>query len=83
MSNKQQMTVQWFAFELSKLGLLPDGVPDDIYKQAKEMERERMIDFSLICVFGDTDVDPIIRRAFAEVFNETYAGKDDKQDQQI
>ena len=41
MSNKQQTAVEWFAFELSKLGLLPDGVPDDIYKQAKEMEKEQ------------------------------------------
>jgi hypothetical protein len=41
-NNKQQTTLEWFAFELSKLGLLPDGVPDDIYKQAKEMEKERM-----------------------------------------
>ncbi len=43
MSNKQQTAVEWFAFELSKLGLLPDGVPDDIYKQAKEIEKERTI----------------------------------------
>jgi hypothetical protein len=41
-NNKQQTTLEWFAFELSKLGLLSDGVPDDIYKQAKEMEKERM-----------------------------------------
>jgi len=46
-NNKQQTAVQWFAFELSKLGLLPDGVPDDIYKRAKEMEKERMIDFAI------------------------------------
>lgn len=41
-SNQKQTAVQWFAFELSKLGLLPDGVPDDIYKQAKEMEKEHI-----------------------------------------
>jgi len=40
-NDKQQTTLEWFAFELSKLGLLPDGVPDDIYKQAKEMEKEQ------------------------------------------
>lgn len=43
MSDKQQTAVQWFAFELSKLGLLPDGVPDDIYKQAKEIEKQKSI----------------------------------------
>jgi hypothetical protein len=43
-NDKQQTTLEWFAFELSKLGLLPDGVPDDIYKQAKEMEKEQKAD---------------------------------------
>ena len=45
-NNKQQTTLEWFAFELSKLGLLPDGVPDDIYKQAKEMETEQKYKFA-------------------------------------
>ena len=34
--------VGWLLFELSKNGLLPDGIPDDIYEQAKEMEKEQM-----------------------------------------
>jgi hypothetical protein len=90
MSNeKQQTAVQWLVeqFTFKTIGgvYTTDGIDDvtNLVEQSKEMEKERMIDFALICVFGDTDVDPIIRRAFAEVFNETYAGKDDKQDQQI
>jgi hypothetical protein len=47
-NNKQQTAVQWFAFELSKLGLLPDGVPDDIYKQAKEMEKDYYTEFEVL-----------------------------------
>jgi hypothetical protein len=38
-----QTAVQWFAFELSKLGLLPHGVPNELYEQAKQMEKEQMI----------------------------------------
>jgi HEPN domain-containing protein len=36
--------VGWLLFELSKNGLLPDGIPDDIYEQAKEMEKEQIGD---------------------------------------
>ncbi len=38
---REHSPIEWFAFELSKLGLLPDRLPDDIYKQAKEMEKEQ------------------------------------------
>ena len=33
--------VGWLLFELSKNGLLPDGIPDDIYEKAKAMEKEQ------------------------------------------
>jgi hypothetical protein len=33
--------VEWLLFELSKNGLLPDGIPSDIHNQAKEMEKEQ------------------------------------------
>lgn len=54
------------------------NLPMDL-KRFKEMERERMIDFALICTFGDSDVDTIIRRAFAEIFDETYEGGANEQ----
>jgi hypothetical protein len=40
--NKQQTAVEWLAFELSKYGLLPHGIPDGIYKKAKEMFMEQI-----------------------------------------
>jgi len=34
--NKMKQTaVEWVLFELSKNGLLPDGIPSDIHNQAK------------------------------------------------
>jgi len=35
--------VEWLLFELSKNGLLPDGIPSDIHNKAKEMEKEQII----------------------------------------
>jgi hypothetical protein len=40
----KQTAVEWVLFELSKNGLLPDGIPSDIHNQAKEMEKEQIID---------------------------------------
>jgi hypothetical protein len=77
-NNKQQTTLEWFAFELSKLGLLSDGVPDDIYKQAKEMEKERMIEFADNYV--DNCIIPNENMAIPTImdvpnyYNETYGG---------
>ena len=43
MSNETKQTaVEWLLFELSKNGLLPDGIPIDIHQQAKEMEKEQI-----------------------------------------
>ena len=39
--------VEWVLFELSKNGLLPDGIPSDIYNKAKEIEKEEKVKFSL------------------------------------
>jgi hypothetical protein len=38
---KKQTAVEWLLFELSKNGLLPDGIPYDIHNQAKALEREQ------------------------------------------
>jgi hypothetical protein len=37
----EQTAVEWLLFELSKNGLLPDGISSDIHNQAKEMEKEQ------------------------------------------
>jgi hypothetical protein len=42
----KQTAVEWLLFELSKNGLLPDGISSDIHNQAKEMEKEQIIDFA-------------------------------------
>ena len=39
---KQQTAVEWLLFELSKVGYLPNGIPDEIHKQAKAMEKEQI-----------------------------------------
>ena len=78
-NNKQQTGVEWFAFELSKLGLLPDGVPDDIYKQAKEIEKVRMestwiaaLDYAIKLLKGLNNLES--KDAFDQFYNETYGG---------
>jgi hypothetical protein len=40
----KQTAVEWLLFELSKNGLLPDGIPSDIHNKAKEMEEQQIID---------------------------------------
>jgi hypothetical protein len=40
---KKQTAVEWLMWEMSKLGLLPGGVPDQLYQKAKAMEKEQMI----------------------------------------
>jgi hypothetical protein len=76
-NDKQQTGVQWFAFELSKLGLLPDGVPDDIYKQAKEMEKEQRISdyYQGACDESDSHGAQYICKSDAEQwYKKTYGG---------
>jgi hypothetical protein len=49
MSNKQQTAVEWFYDEMIKFIKLRSKYSTDreIFKQAKEMEKERMIDFAI------------------------------------
>jgi hypothetical protein len=42
-NSMKQTAVEWVLFELSKNGLLPDGIPSDIHNQAKEMEKQQII----------------------------------------
>jgi hypothetical protein len=76
-NNKQQTTLEWFAFELSKLGLLPDGVPDDIYKQAKEMDREQKkhaYDWGETNGADECNGDGATHENFEQYYQETYGG---------
>ena len=74
MNETKQTAVEWLLFELSKNGLLPDGIPIDIHQQAKEMEREQMkhwFGLGMHLVEGKL-WKPIDK--FEENFNETYGG---------
>jgi hypothetical protein len=39
-----ETAVQWLLFELSKNGLLPNGIPSDIHNQANEIFEQQIID---------------------------------------
>jgi len=40
----RQTAVEWLLFEMSKFGLLSDGIPKEIHNQAKEIEKQQIID---------------------------------------
>ena len=61
--------VGWLLFELSKNGLLPDGIPSDIHNKAKEMEKENIKKGWLQdrdITFGDW------QQEFEQWYNETF-----------
>ena len=43
METKKQTAVEWLIWEMSKIGLIPDGVPDELYQQVIEMEKEQIM----------------------------------------
>jgi hypothetical protein len=47
--NKQQTAVEWLEFEITKRGPHENNPPQwliELYEQAKEMEKEQMIEFA-------------------------------------
>jgi len=68
---REHSPIEWFAFELSKLGLLPDRLPDDIYKQAKEMEKEQIMKAH---ISAGARLEDISIEAAEQYYNETYGG---------
>jgi hypothetical protein len=69
----KQTAVEWLLFELSKNGLLPNGILSDIHNQAKEMEKEQKIDFARLCLNKAKDLD--VLTSFMNVeqyYNETF-----------
>ena len=61
----KQTAVEWVLFELSKNGLLPDGIPSDIHNQAKEMEKNQIIDAREALFHGTPE----------QYYNETFKSK--------
>jgi hypothetical protein len=54
-TEKQQTAVEFLIQELFNNGYFPYGVPEDIVKKAKEMEKEQMIEFAKYTSRIDTD----------------------------
>ena len=74
MSDKQQTAVEWFYDEMIKFIKLRSKYSTDreILKQAKEIEKERMIEFGELCWKNLLRSDVIMRPR--DVYNETYGG---------
>jgi len=69
----KQTAVEWVLFELSKNGLLPDGIPSDIHNQAKQMEEEQHQEtwFESTTQF-DNSAEMTYRKEFKQYYNETF-----------
>jgi hypothetical protein len=72
---EQQTAVEWFYEEMIKFIKLRSKYSTDreIFKQAKEMEKARMIEFGELCWKNLLRSDVIMRPR--DVYNETYGGK--------
>jgi hypothetical protein len=82
-NEKKQTAVEWYAIEMAEYlrSMYGDGIINiDILKQAKEMEKERMIEFADNYV--DNCVIPNDNMAIPTImdvpnyYNETYGGND-------
>jgi hypothetical protein len=70
MNNKQQMAVEWFANQLS---FTQRAIYNGVIEQAKEMEKERMIDFA----YNALKIADNTRNRYVDVdklYNELYGG---------
>jgi len=66
---QKQTAVEWLLFEMSKNGLLPNGIPNEIHNQAKEMEKQQIMDAQecgYISGYLDTG------KSGEEFYNETF-----------
>jgi hypothetical protein len=81
--DKKQTAVEWYIEQHKILSKISDSLShgeivkriSDIEKQAKEMEKERMIDFAELCWKNLLRSDVIMRPR--DVYNETYGGDDE------
>jgi hypothetical protein len=75
-NNKQQTAVEWLIDQLrNNENIRWRGTNIiELGEQAKEMEKERMIIFALLCMFGTVDVDIDVVKEFVKKYNETYGG---------
>ena len=66
---KQLTAVEWLIWELNKLGYFPNGVPEIIYNQAKQMEKYQIIN---TCEDVDSVTFWVNYRSFEEYYNEKF-----------
>ena len=71
-NNKQQTAVDWLIEELTPTITLQQKYIDDIKKQAKEMEKEQMIEFGELVWKNLLRSDKIMKPR--DVYNETFGG---------
>ena len=77
-NNKQQTAVEWLVKELNqKIDFIPLDKWDmirDIIQQAKEMEKEQMIDFAVEFTYGTKRVGEPLKKDFIKLYNKNYGG---------
>ena len=68
-NNKQQSSVEWLqSIELERDLTLAD------WKQAKEMEKHRMIEFAVEYTYGTKRVGAPLKEDFIKLYEQTYGG---------
>jgi hypothetical protein len=74
-NNKKQTAVEWFLIECGKYGDTAQ-IPDEVIKQAKEMEKEKTIKFTEDWYFNGPllgeGID--VKSTIEQHFNNTYEG---------
>lgn len=75
MSNKKQTAVEWLLNEISLTTIL-DKEDVKLFKQAKELEKQQIIDFTNSFInehtFGDYDGNVQINKTVEDYYNETF-----------
>ena len=79
---EKQTAVEWFYFEMENLRVKAEITNMDgndfiiakvkLLQQAKEMEKENIINFALQCMFGRTDIGSNLKNDFIKKYNETF-----------
>ena len=76
-NNKQQTAVEWLYFEINRRGPKENNPPQwliELYEQAKEMEKERMIQFACNVFNGIYGKDYSFKDAAEHLYEQTYGG---------
>jgi hypothetical protein len=69
---KQQTAVEWLVQELFNEGYFPYGVPEDLVKKAKEMEKEQMKLSRVPIAYENKSWQGLMERHFEQWYKETF-----------